>query len=127
MATGTAATCDFYAQRVLEFQPYPAGNFSWHHLWFIIYLYVYVLLLLPLMLWWRKARPTMRPGAWILALALPLGINEALLKPHFPGDSQPRQRLVHLHSLPVAHVLRFRDRLDAPASGTGWRSSGDAL
>jgi glucan biosynthesis protein C len=75
---------DFYVQRVLQFQPYPAGDFSWHHLWFIIYLYVYVLVLLPLMLWWRKARPKLRPGAWLLALALPLGINEALLKPIFP-------------------------------------------
>jgi glucan biosynthesis protein C len=75
---------DFYLQRVLQFQPYPAGNFSWHHLWFIIYLYVYVLLLLPLMLWWREMRPALKPGAWILLLALPLGINEALLKPIFP-------------------------------------------
>ena len=31
-----------------SFEPYPAGDFSWHHLWFIIYLYVYVLLLMPL-------------------------------------------------------------------------------
>ena len=75
---------DFYVQRVLQFQPYPAGDFSWHHLWFIIYLFVYALLLLPLMLWWRKARPTLRPGVWLLALALPLGINEALLRPIFP-------------------------------------------
>ena len=76
---------DFFTQRVLQFQPYPAGDFSWHHLWFIVYLYAYVLLLLlPLMLWWRKARPALEPGAWLLALALPLGINEALLKPIFP-------------------------------------------
>jgi len=75
---------DFFTQRVLQFEPYPAGNFSWHHLWFIIYLYVYVLLLLPLMLWWRKAKLVLKPGAWILALGLPLGINEALLKPLFP-------------------------------------------
>ncbi len=75
---------DFYSQRVLQFQPYPAGNFSWHHLWFVIYLYVYVLLLLPLMLWWRKAQPVLKPGAWILLLALPLGLNETLLKPIFP-------------------------------------------
>jgi glucans biosynthesis protein C len=74
----------FFTQRVLHFEPYPAGDFSWHHLWFIVYLYVYVLLLLPLMLWWRRARPALKPGAWIFALALPLGINEALLKPHFP-------------------------------------------
>ncbi|HXS32124.1 MAG TPA: acyltransferase family protein, partial [Steroidobacteraceae bacterium] len=63
---------DFYLHRVLQFQPYPAGNFSWHHLWFIIYLYVYVLLLVPLLLWWRRARPELRPGAWMYALALPL-------------------------------------------------------
>ena len=74
----------FYLARVLQFEPYPAGNFSWHHLWFIIYLYVYVLMLLPLMLWWRRAPRSLKPGAWILALALPLGINEALLKPLFP-------------------------------------------
>jgi glucan biosynthesis protein C len=75
---------DFMWQRVFQFQPYPAGDFSWHHLWFIIYLYVYVLLLVPLLLWWRKAQFDLRPGAWIYALALPLGINEALLKPIFP-------------------------------------------
>jgi surface polysaccharide O-acyltransferase-like enzyme len=75
---------DFFIHRVLQFQPYPAGNFSWHHLWFVVYLYVYALLLLPLMLWWRKARPVLKPGAWILLLALPLGLNETLLKPIFP-------------------------------------------
>jgi len=74
---------EFMTQRVFQFQPYPAGDFSWHHLWFIIYLYVYVLLLLPLMLWWRRAKPALRPGLWIHALALPLCVNEALLKPLF--------------------------------------------
>jgi glucans biosynthesis protein C len=75
---------DFMWQRVFQFEPYPAGDFSWHHLWFIIYLYVYVLLLVPLLLWWRRARPELRPGVWMYALALPLGINEAVLKPLFP-------------------------------------------
>ena len=75
---------DFIWQRVFQFEAYPAGDFSWHHLWFIIYLYVYVLLLMPLLLWWRRARPVLRPGAWIYALALPLGLNEALLKSLFP-------------------------------------------
>ncbi len=74
----------FLTQRVFQFQPYPAGDFSWHHLWFIVYLYAYVLLLLPIMLWWRRARPRLRAGAWLFALAVPLGINESLLKPHFP-------------------------------------------
>ncbi len=75
---------DFMLQRVLEFQPYPEGNFSWHHLWFIVYLYVYVMLLLPLMLWWRRAQPVLRPGWWLFLLGLPLALNEALLKPIYP-------------------------------------------
>jgi peptidoglycan/LPS O-acetylase OafA/YrhL len=74
----------FMTERVLQFQPYPAGDFSWHHLWFIVYLFAYVLLLLPLMAWWRRAQPVIRPGWWVFLLALPLGINEAALKPIFP-------------------------------------------
>jgi peptidoglycan/LPS O-acetylase OafA/YrhL len=74
----------FYASRVLQFIPYPTGDFSWHHLWFILYLYSYVLLLLPVMLWWRRVKPRVTPGAWLCLLGLPLGINEALLKPWFP-------------------------------------------
>jgi glucans biosynthesis protein C len=75
---------DFMVQRVFQFKPYPAGDFSWHHLWFIIYLYVYVLLLMPLLLWWRRAKPVLRAGVWIHALALPLGLNELWLKSQFP-------------------------------------------
>jgi peptidoglycan/LPS O-acetylase OafA/YrhL len=74
----------FVLERVLELRPYPQGDFSWHHLWFIVYLYVYVLILLPLLAWWRGSRLQLRPGAWLYALALPLGLNEALLKPLFP-------------------------------------------
>jgi glucans biosynthesis protein C len=74
----------FFFDRVLELKPYPAGDFSWHHLWFIVYLYVYALVLLPFMLWWKQAKVALRPGPWLFALGLPLGINEALLKPYFP-------------------------------------------
>jgi glucans biosynthesis protein C len=78
---------EFMTQRVFQFRPYPAGDFSWHHLWFIVYLFAYVLLLTPLLLWWRKRtalRPAPRPGFWLFALSLPLGINESILKPIFP-------------------------------------------
>lgn len=74
----------FLTERVFRFEPYPAGDFSWHHLWFIVYLFAYVLILLPLLLWWRRANLMLKPGLWIHALGLPLGINEALLKPLFP-------------------------------------------
>lgn len=74
----------FLFERVFRFLPYPEGDFSWHHLWFIAYLFVYALILLPFMAWWRRTRPTVKPGLWWFALGLPLGINEALVKPHFP-------------------------------------------
>lgn len=74
----------FYAARVLQFVPYPTGNFSWHHLWFVLYLFIYVLLLLPAMLGWKRIALRVAPGAWLFLLGLPLGINEALLKSSFP-------------------------------------------
>lgn len=74
----------FYFERVLQFVPYPQGDFSWHHLWFIAYLFVYVPLLLPIV-FLAKKRAVLQPGAWLYVLALPLGLNEALLKPLYPA------------------------------------------
>jgi peptidoglycan/LPS O-acetylase OafA/YrhL len=74
----------FFFERVLQFRPYPQGDFSWHHLWFVAYLYVYVFVLLPLLLWWRAAKRVVKPGLWLFALGLPLAINEAILKPLYP-------------------------------------------
>jgi glucans biosynthesis protein C len=74
----------FYSEKVLQLQPYPQGNFSWHHLWFIAYLFVYSLLLVPLFMRWRAYTSPLKPGYWFYWLALPLGINEAILKPLFP-------------------------------------------
>jgi glucans biosynthesis protein C len=39
---------EFY-KKVLEFVPYPKGSFSWHHLWYIIYIFTYSLLAIPLL------------------------------------------------------------------------------
>lgn len=44
----TGSYLDFYPQ-VFAFQPYPRGAFSWHHLWFVAYLFVYSVVLLPLL------------------------------------------------------------------------------
>src|SRR5690349_20403183 len=74
----------FLLERTLQLKPYPAGDFSWHHLWFILYLYVYALLLLPLMIWWKGIAAKVAPGMWLIALAVLLGINEACLRPLFP-------------------------------------------
>lgn len=79
---------DFYLHRVLQLQPYPAGNFSWHHLWFIVYLFAYVLISLPLFVWWsqrqRASHSKTISAGWLVLLAVPLALNEAVLKPRFP-------------------------------------------
>ncbi|PSR55735.1 acyltransferase [Adhaeribacter arboris] len=46
---------DFYPS-IFNFEPYPKGNFSWHHLWFIAYLFVYDVLLVPLFVWLKQKR-----------------------------------------------------------------------
>ena len=77
----------FYTEKVLQFQPYPHGNFSWHHLWFIAYLFAYCLLLIPLFAYWYKYRSQLQPGNWLYALGLPLGINEAILNSESSNSS----------------------------------------
>lgn len=72
---------------------YPSGNFSWHHLWFLPYLFTFSLLLCPLFIYLRnnpgnKLRTwlgkTLRSPAGFLWLLLPLYLAEALLEPFFP-------------------------------------------
>lgn len=43
---------DFY-RSVFEFRPYPQGSFSWHHLWFIAYLFIYSVIGVPIFLFLR--------------------------------------------------------------------------
>ncbi|GAA6622428.1 acyltransferase family protein [Scytonema sp. NUACC26] len=71
----------------------PHGNFEWGHLWFVIYLFVFSLLALPLFLNLKGAGSHLlakllanieKPGA-ILLLALPLAAIEASLRPRWPG------------------------------------------
>lgn len=75
---------------------YPAGNLSWHHLWYLPYIFVYSLLLLPLFLFLRRPagrrllagmhRFLAAPGRLLLP-ALPLAAGELLLRPFWPEDA----------------------------------------
>lgn len=69
---------------------YPAGNISWNHLWFLAYVLVLTLALLPLFLWLRSEngraladRFSAAVARWHLAplLALPLFASQFLLLP----------------------------------------------
>lgn len=72
---------------------YPNGNLSWHHLWFIVYLFFYTLILTPLFVYIRN-NPGMKPIEWlnnalskypfvIMFFPVPLIIIEAVLYPLF--------------------------------------------
>jgi hypothetical protein len=75
---------------------YPAGNLSWHHLWFVAYLFTFSLVTLPGFLWLRTASGQRilaglaglcgRSG-WILLPALGLAASEAALRSRYPGPA----------------------------------------
>ena len=84
---------------VLQGRPYPQGNTSWHHLWFIAYLFLYSVAALPLFLYLRSERGR-RVRGWIqarlagpalYALGLPLGIVLATLYVRWSGP----QDIIH--------------------------------
>ncbi len=75
---------------------YPEGNFSWHHLWFIAYLFLISLCIIPLMGWFKSTgfhrfqrkliRWAIKPAGMNLVL-LPLLGSQLLLKPWFPEET----------------------------------------
>lgn len=88
-----------YHDSYFQFYPHffngvrPQGNFEWGHLWFLIYLFTFSLLALPLFLYlktggqrWLSKLATLvdRPGVAFL-LALPLAVVEGALRPRWPG------------------------------------------
>ena len=91
----TGSYLDFYPL-VFTTGAYPDGNLSWHHLWFLAYLFIFSLVALPLFLALRRpagrrvldrlaSALTGRGG--IFLLALPLIAVEVILRPRF-GDSK---------------------------------------
>jgi glucans biosynthesis protein C len=80
---------DFYPS-VFELRPFPEGNTSWHHLWFVAYLFLYCLLALPLFAALATPRGA-RALAWlerawargaIVLVALPLAAERIALRHH---------------------------------------------
>ncbi|HYG34172.1 MAG TPA: acyltransferase, partial [Clostridia bacterium] len=86
---------DFY-RTVLVSGPYPEGNMSWHHLWYIPYIWVYSMLLLPLFVWLRSRTGRLAlermlkrlQNPWLLLLiVVPTALSEMILRPFWPGDA----------------------------------------
>ena len=73
---------------------YPRGNLSWHHYWFIVYLYLFCLLGWPIFAYFKRAAGRTQLACWsqgisrggYLYLAIvPLAVVEILLRARFPG------------------------------------------
>jgi len=90
---------EFYPE-VVNFQPYKDGGtggaFSWHHLWFVCYLFFYSLLSIPVFRWLRSesgqrftdriGRLIARPGGalWLVGFLL---LNDVALGGFFPDET----------------------------------------
>lgn len=79
---------EFYPS-VFKFVAYPKGSFSWHHLWFVAYLFVYCILALPLFAWLKrpmgqaalaKAEAFLVRGVNLWLLFIPLALVRILLR-----------------------------------------------
>jgi glucans biosynthesis protein C len=75
---------------------YPSGNFSWHHLWFIAYLFFIALIISPFLNFFRSGQfdlfvgklgkiVSKRLGANIFLV--PLILSQAILRPYFPDNT----------------------------------------
>lgn len=75
---------------------YPEGNFSWHHLWFILYLFFIALLITPFLNHLRNAR-TGRFGSWCdrffartsaqYLVIVPLLLSQIILRRYFEVET----------------------------------------
>jgi cbb3-type cytochrome oxidase subunit 3 len=90
-----------FAGTFVEFYPqffsngiYPSGNLSWHHFWFIAYLYLFCVCGWPALRWLKGARGQAAVSSWvkkwlspggIYLLILPLILIELPLRALFPG------------------------------------------
>lgn len=76
--------------------PYPAGNISWHHLWFILYLLLISLLIAPFLNYTRSGHYNMIRGRLIHMASKKMGLNLVLpviilsqiyLRQYFPNST----------------------------------------
>jgi len=88
-ASGAADPGAFAGASFLEFLPhfFTLEAFSWAHLWFLIYLYVFTRLYLPLFqrLIERRDEPREWSAAWVYAPILPLALIQVTMRGRWPG------------------------------------------
>lgn len=96
---------DFY-KTVFNFVPYPEGSFSWHHLWFVVYLLIYSLVTIPLLVFLRSEKSKKFKEGLYKLLSSPAGIlfipgilillTQIILRPYFPEETHDLQDLGYM-------------------------------
>jgi len=93
LANGYKGSFSDWYPSVFNFVPYPqGGSFSWHHLWFIAYLFIYDLIFAPMFAWmispksnsFKEKLAALAKGKWVYLLMLPGIIWFALLSQKLP-------------------------------------------
>lgn len=106
---------------------YPEGNFSWHHLWFLCYLFLLSLLLLPFFRRLSQASDgaaarwsgALSKGSAIFLLAAPIVVVETALFGAFPGPQNIvndltnifRSGLLMVYGFLIAQDPRLKDAI----------------
>lgn len=120
---------DFY-KTVFEFKPYPQGSFSWHHLWFILYLFLFSLIALPLLVFLRSAKSIdfkelirkilSSPAAILFVPAVIILITQILLRPYFPEETHDLKDLAYF----VFYFMFFLMGILCYSNSSLWESIG---
>jgi surface polysaccharide O-acyltransferase-like enzyme len=84
----------FY-ETVFQLIPYPEGNFSWHHLWYLPYILIFSLLMLPVFTYLKKpvgkgrlnrVMNLLSTGKWVYFCFVPLMVSQWCLRPFWPDN-----------------------------------------
>lgn len=120
---------DFY-KTVFEFKPYPEGSFSWHHLWFILYLLLFSIIALPLLIFLRSPKSfrykenlkkIVRSPVGILFIpAVIILITQIVLRPYFPEQTHDLRDLAYF----IFYFCFFLFGMICYSSASVWESIG---
>jgi glucans biosynthesis protein C len=110
-ASSYSSLLDFYPHMFEGF--YPEGNFSWHHLWFIVYLFIIALFISPFLGILRSARFarfTSRIEGFLTKplalniLIIPLILSQIILRPYFDVNTND---LIHDWASMALYIIFF--------------------
>ncbi len=85
-----------YIPHMFDGGPYPVGNISWHHLWFILYLFIISLLITPFLNYTKSGHYNMVRGRLIAIFSRKMGLNwllpiiiisQLILRQYFPNST----------------------------------------